>query len=399
MRLMTSALLVGMGLCLMPTPVHAQTCTTTLSVGGNIATAVAAAANDTTICLNDGDYETVDLFNITARTGFVTIRSTTEAGATLFPRVGNSRYIRFDQVTLNGALVNSCSLNIEFINTPFVVNGLYMDGSSCPSTTHNYLVDGATFTQIGTATYEGRLSCRDCNGAIVRNSTFTGIGATASDGIQTAGTVQNFTIGPNNRFSGFIQEDCGATHCDAIQLQGGGATLITSNVFEDSDTFIMSPDGCTDVTTEHNIFNGAGVVYPDKIQFGSCANLIFRHNTLTDVRVSMDSTGEGADSSNALAENNIMRGTTTSFKTSGGAGCTGCTFRYNLFDDAGDASGTNNVIGTPSFVGGSTPSTWAGWQLASGSPGENAGNDGADMGSIYLTSASLPARPTGIRKP
>jgi hypothetical protein len=163
------------------------------------------------------------------------------------PQIGNSRYIRFSSMTLQDVLVNSCSLNIEFLNTPWVVNssGLMFDASACPNSTHNYLVDGATFDRVGMALYEGRLNCRDCNGVTIKNSIFTGIGSEASDGIQTQGNTRNITIGPNNQFSGILESLCGATHCDALQLQGGGTTLITQNYFKNGDTFIMSPDGCS----------------------------------------------------------------------------------------------------------------------------------------------------------
>jgi hypothetical protein len=404
-RKLFSALLLCAASLALPAVARAQ-CTQTLSVGANLATAVSSAANGSTICLNDGNYGTVNLFNIT-RTGFVTLRSVNGTAARMSPQVGNSRFIRLENLTISGSLVNSCSQSIEFVGTPFVANtsGLLFDASSCPSTTHNYVVDGATFDRVGQALYEGRLNCRDCNGVTIKNSTFSGVGTSASDGIQTQGNARNLTIGPNNRFSGILEAQCGTTHCDAIQLQGGGTTLITSNVFENGDTFIMSPDGCSNVTAEHNVFNGTGVSYPDKVQFGSCSNLIFRHNTVTNVRVSMDSkTGEPA-TSNALAENNVMRGSTTSFKTANGNGCTGCTFRYNLFDDSGDATGSNNVIGTPLFIGGTLPTTWAGWLLIVGSPGDNAGNDGRDMGTNYLDAGgpppppppTAPAAPTGVR--
>jgi hypothetical protein len=338
-----------LGLLALPESAAAQ-CTQTLSVGANLSSAVSSAANGSTICLNDGNYGGVNFFNIT-RTEFVTLRSVNGTGARLQPSVGNSRFIRFTNVTVGSAIVNSCSQSIEFIGTPFVANasGLLFDASACPSTTHNYVVDGATFDRVGQSLYEGRLNCRDCNGAVIRNSTFSGVGSSASDGIQTQGNTRNLTIGPNNRFTGILESLCGSTNCDAVQFQGGGTTVVTSNIFENGDTFIMSPDGCSNVTVEHNVFNGAGASYPDKVQFGSCSNLTFRHNTVTNVRVSMDSkTGEPA-TSNARAENNVMRGSTTNFKTENGNGCSGCSFSYNLFDDAADARGTNNVIGAPSL--------------------------------------------------
>jgi hypothetical protein len=363
-------------------------CDQTLSPGANVASAVSNAATGTTICLSSGDYGSVDFSGI-SRSGFVTLRSASGVGARMSPKVSGSRFIRFQSMTIAGSTVNNCSLNIEFVKTPFAANGsgLLIDGSACPSSTHNHVVDGATFDEVGQALYEGRLNCRDCNGVTVKNSSFSGAsGRSPADGIQTQGNTRNFTIGPGNRFRGIKQAACGSTHCDSIQFQGGGSTLVTGNLFEDADVFIMSPDGCSNVTVENNVFNGAGMEYQYKLQFGSCSKLTFRHNTLRDAGVAIDSKNGERASSDALVENNILLGF-SNFKTSNGAGCSNCTFRSNLFDSSGDARGTY-VTGTPTFVGGSLPTAWAGWQIASGSVGDNAGSDGKDMGTLYYGSGT-----------
>ncbi|MGZ3775975.1 MAG: hypothetical protein ACXVCY_19365, partial [Pseudobdellovibrionaceae bacterium] len=49
----------------------------------------------------------------------------------------------------------------------------------------------------------------------------------------------------------------------------------------------------------------------------------------------------------------------------------------------------NNLIGMPTFVGGSTPQTFAGFQLSAGSIGVMAATDGKDMGTNYYGSGSL----------
>jgi hypothetical protein len=43
-----------------------------------------------------------------------------------------------------------------------------------------------------------------------------------------------------------------------------------------------------------------------------------------------------------------------------------------------------NFTGTPSYVGGATPSTWQGFRLNSGSPGEGAATDGTNVGSLFF---------------
>ena len=51
---------------------------------------------------------------------------------------------------------------------------------------------------------------------------------------------------------------------------------------------------------------------------------------------------------------------------------------YNL--NCRRCSGAGNVTGTPIFVGGANPTTYAGWRLAPGSPGKGAASDGTDIG-------------------
>ena len=114
---------------------------------------------------------------------------------------------------------------------------------------------------------------------------------------------------------------------------------------------------------------------------GAAEGPTFVHNTLLDVRASFDSKQGDPATTNADVRDNILTGL-SEWKTSNGSGCSGCSFSFNLFDDAGSATGSKNQIGAPVFTGGNNPSTWAGWALAAGSPGENAADDGMDMGAI-----------------
>jgi hypothetical protein len=217
---------------------------------------------------------------------------------------------------------------------------------------------------------------------VVRGSSFSGVGSEASDGIQLLGGTRDSTIGPGNTFSGIRESACGSVHCDAIQLYGAGANnTIDGNLFNNGDTFIMAPDGSATTSVTNNVFDGTGATYPDKIQFGSATNPVFRHNTVRDVRVSFDSKTGMPASSGVLAKDNILVGSSI-WKTSNGSGCTSCSFLSNLYDDSGSASGTGNLIGTPIFSGGSSPITLAGFKLGSGSIGIGGASDGGNMGAL-----------------
>jgi hypothetical protein len=356
-------------------------CDQTLSLGAGLASAISNASTGTTICLNSGNWGTVDLFNIN-RGGYVTVKSASSRGATITPRVGNSRYIRFESLTVSGLLQNSCSTHIQWVNNTFVdMSAVTNSGCSNLDT----IFDGNTFNNInvGPNSYEGRLSIvYGCpSGITVRNNTFSG---GISDGIQVLGGACNVQIGPGNVFQNILEANCGAVHCDAIQLYGAGANVnIEGNWFKNGDTFIMAPDGSDNLLVKNNVFDGTGVAYPFKLQFGTASSLTFQHNTLKDASVAIDSKTGTPASTNANVQNNVHVGA-SSYKTTGGSGCSNCVFANNLFDNSGDALGSTNVIGAPTFSGGSSPATWAGWRMANGSLGKSAGSDGLDMGATYF---------------
>ena len=73
-----------------------------------------------------------------------------------------------------------------------------------------------------------------------------------------------------------------------------------------------------------------------------------------------------------------------------GSGCNGCPADHNLFASGGSSTGTAAVVGVPAFVGGANPTTYAGYQLAPGSPGKANASDGTDRG-IRIAPGAVPA--------
>jgi hypothetical protein len=361
-------------------PDAAVPCTETLAPGDDVPTAAAVAPDGSVICLETGTYGVVELVDLD-RTGYVTLRSATGHGAVIAPRIGNSHYLRLESLTISPyPLQNACSSHVQWVNNEFAAEGLTLTNDGCGDLAT--LIDHNRFTgfDVGGG-FEGRLSLAYGSGITITNNYFGDGGA--SDGIQLVGGVRNVEIGPGNTFDGILQSLCGDVHCDAIQLYGAGSGIaIRRNLFRNGDTYIMAPDGSNGVTVVDNVFDGTASEYEYKIQFGSAANPVFRHNTLLDTSAAFDSKDGEPASSNAVGRDNLFDGF-SHIKTAGGSGCTGCTFSSNLFADAGNASGSDNVIGTPAYTGGANPPTWAGWQLAAGSPGVGAATDGADLGTTY----------------
>jgi len=371
-------------------------CDQTLSPGANLASAISSAANGSTICLNSGDYGSVDLSNM-ARTGYVTLTSLNGTGAILSPSINNSDYIRFDRMTLTSMLINNGSTNIQIVNSTFVP---YKPGLAVVSSSKT-LIDNVDFTNVNNQTWSGRLSLNAASYTTVTNSKFVGVGI-GVDGIMIVGLASNNTIGPNNLFSGILQALCSVSspgsHCDAIQDFGGGpGNLITGNYFVNGDTFIMMPDGSDNVTITNNVFDGSSVNYAGKIQMGSANNPRFEHNTVINTNAGFNSKSGNAATTNAIVKNNILIG--GEFDISYGNGCSNCTFTRNLFDLIGNSTGTINLIGNPTYVGGAKPTNLAGFQLTSSSLGYKAALDGNDTGVVFTgtTTTAPPAAPTNLR--
>jgi len=355
-------------------------CDQTLSPGANVVSAVSNAANGSTICLNSGSYGSVNLFNI-ARSGYVTVRSASGKTASIAPQVGKTNYVRFESLTISGDILqNSCSTHVQWVNNDFSGRGLTLSNSGCGNL--DTTIDSNNFAKFNVGGgYEGRLSLVYGSGINVTNNFFGNGGA--SDGIQLIGGVSNVNISKNT-FSGILESLCGSVHCDAIQLYGAGTGIVLDgNYFTNGDTFIMAPDGSDNVTVKNNVFNGSGVSYAFKIQFGSANNTIFEHNTLINASAAFDSKTGSPASQNVLARNNILA-SGSGYKTTGGSGCSGCTT-------------TPNLTGTPTFVGGTNPSTFAGYQLTSNSLGYKGATDGYDMGVVFTTTSTSLAAPTNLR--
>lgn len=375
---------------------EAQTCDQTLSVGANVASAVSGASAGSTICLNSGNYGAVSLSNIN-KSDFVTLAAAPGATATLALQSSDISFVRFKGLKVDYSHVIGNFHHVEYVDVTFKPgeDGLYFNTGSDtpPATPQAILLDGCVFIDVSTALWDGRLNFRGVRGAKVINSVFSGSNnaGAKSDGIMLIGGSRQVEIGPGNEFYNFNQAAAQqGEHIDSIQMYGSGPdNKIIGNYFHDSDVFAGAFDGVNALTIENNVFDGRSSESAFKITMQAASNITFRHNTSYDANFRIDNKAGDPVSSNVIVENNVFLGDGGIAQT---GGCNNCTYRYNLFD-AGDSTGTNNVIGTPTFVGGSSPSSYAGWALAMGSLGENAGNDGLDMGIVFDSEPPPPPPP------
>src|SRR5689334_9562099 len=112
-----TVLLLGLGVLFLSPRASYAACDQTLSVGADVAAAVASAANGSTICLNGGNYGSVNFTNLN-RSGFVTVRSTSGISAQMsIGQIYQSKFIKFENMTFGQVTVRECSSDIEFWNS------------------------------------------------------------------------------------------------------------------------------------------------------------------------------------------------------------------------------------------------------------------------------------------
>lgn len=384
-------------------------CDQTLSSGVNLATAITNAAAGSTICLNSGTYAEASLSGI-SKTSDVTIQSVSGRTASVAFVIKNSNHLKFQNLTIskmdmrNGSVFNS---NISVLNNTFK-GQMLVDGSGKAGVNVNILVDGNTFDGINICTgcYTGRLQLWGITGVTITNNHFGG-GGTA-DGILWGG--YGGTVGPGNVFEGILQSAAGTTgaHIDTIQLNGGGSGFagnvdhgsIVGNYFNNNTVHIGAYDGSSSINISNNVFGASDS--PQPIQLGAVQGLSYLHNThVGNWNVAQGAKAGMTLNSNANYQNNIFVGVKI-LDSGTQPGCSpGCTYDHNLFSSSSLARGTNNIIGLPTFSGGSNPTSWAGYLLTSSSLGYKVATDGNDMGGNYfgtgtVSSASLVA-PSNLR--
>lgn len=360
------------------------------------------ASGGDTILLAPGNYGN---FNGGSKPSMVTIESDEGAGATpanvVFGTLslGASQNIRFRNVTAGSTTVGTMQnpgLHIHFVGVKF-------NGPMCinnpTDVNQDTLVDSSSFINVGQSCTEGRLGVTGnnrnhsvSNGIVISNTVFSGSGApgNCSDGIQINGGATGTVIGPGNIFTGIKQGSCKA-HADPIQFYGASNTTITGNYFYGNSTGVMSPD-CNGrkLTVTNNVFVTDGE-YPDQIVQAGSSGDVYRHNTFANgAKIRLGNPNGCGLNSNVTITDNVLTG---GLRLTEGQSSSAFTQNYNLVGSGG-AVGGNSLSGSPVYVGGSKPTTFAGYALASSSLGYRAASDGTDMGiGMIPNSQPQPTKP------
>jgi hypothetical protein len=170
-------------------------------------------------------------------------------------------------------------------------------------------------------------------------------------------------------------------HTDVIQIGGVGPDVIKGNfVHTGCSQGIDAFDGTASNTIEDNVIVGCTV--HSLVMAGDKPTSTVNHNTVVgDPNSSLlecgSKPGEGS-SVTSVRDNILQEGVNSS-----GVPCQPSLNTHNMFYpgvSTTDFNGTANSKGVPQFVGGSRPTSYAGYALAAGSPGKGTASDGSDVG-------------------
>jgi hypothetical protein len=346
----------------------------------NFASQLSAATAGQTVCLAAGNYGTWNGINKA-----ITIAAQSGVTATLSLNIGTGD----GNFTLNGLTIGGGNIsgnsgnfgsadrpqNITIKNSTFTaaLNIEYIDNA-------NIMLDHNTHINI-----DNNSTCSSTPGRIhLSYSSNNNSGVTVQNSLLRGGNTDGVNAGSpltilNNEFDNITEKssnDC--AHTDPIQLYGGHHMIIRGNYIHDSADGIVAYDGTHDNLIENNVIELVSgrwglELYSDK-------NSIVRHNTLVYGTgcayapcgyLVLDHKSSDPAGSGTIIENNIA--TTVDLNN----GSTASVNTKNMLRSG--ASGTN-FNGIPVFVGGSAPTTWAGFKLAAGSPGIGAASDGGNVG-------------------
>jgi len=377
-------------------PPPSGSCTTTISSG--LATAIQNAAAGATICLNGGSYGSLNLTNV-RKSADVTVEPVSGTSATIGAvTLQNSSHLHFTgangSLTVGSSTLDStntlpnCSDHITFDHLRFLGFGIFPRCASMAILVDHANMDNLLPAQGG----EGRINVQALNegpaadqGITISNSTFNGptsgwASATSNcaKGIQILGGAYGVRVIGDEFAREPDQGTCdpvNGIHIGGVQIYGGTHTYLQGNYFHDNGSSaggLAMGDG--DYTTAEDNVWVCSCVYPWSIQAFATQGSIFRHNTFAG------GGGIHFQYQSGYPANNIIRDNVFTDPSNGITDSSGANWGTQDHNLNSGLSGSGNITGLPVWTGGASPTSYAGYHLAAGSPGKGAASDGLDMG-------------------
>jgi Right handed beta helix region len=335
-----------------------------------------SAQGGDTILLASGDYGT---FRGGVKPGLVTLTPQPGAAVRMAVSFNPASNITIDGVTISDAYLTGGSRSITIRNSD-VPGQVWLDTRELQDADITLANDVFHDWDKGAGDGEGRVFLTggsQPSGVTIRDSEFYG---GLSDGIQN-GSYGTKIIG--NEFHDIIPGSPEGVHADAIQLYGSSHTVIRGNYMHDQPEvpFIMAADGADHELIEDNVVEGSSHGYPYITLFSDDSSIV-RHNTFADGSCAFnlpcgilrlgakdsDDPGQGTVVADNILSEISTEGSTTLAERS-----------HNLMAHD-SANGPAELRGNPTYVGGSTPDSYAGYRLAAPSLGTGNASDGTDRG-------------------
>jgi hypothetical protein len=337
----------------------APVCDRNATDASSLASEFAAAGSGETICLATGSYGTW-----TGGNKSVTITAADGATPTmgLDFNNGDGSFILDNLTITSGAIVNDVS-DITIRNSTFtgilLFDNIYNANILLENNTHNNIefIDGNPAGRISFPYGDGATH----SGVTIRDSLFRG---GSSDGIQTGVGVNIFDY----EFDDIQENGHPTAHTDSIQLLGAYGTVVRGNYVHDGVTGIVAYDQVAGVTIENNVVTTDS--RPEGIELYSDVDSVIQHNTV-EGSIYLDRKLANPVGTGTIVKDNIatsvtkVNGSSTAEQTN------------NLL---ASGAGAGDISGTPTYVGGSNPTSYNGYALAGGSLGKAAASDGEDVG-------------------
>ena len=385
---------------------YGQSCTTTLSAGNSISTAIGGSSAGDTICLGDGNYSGFTL-NAVTRSPRVTVQAVNAGEATITGTLtfsGGTYGFTFDGVNLSGVdFTGANTREITLKNADASAGTIQIDGvtHSTPNILFENLTHydqdntgfchGGTINCIGTAAYHFSFDGRSTVVATIRGAI---IERGCADGVQSGVPfILEYSQIKNKAVGSCINDP----HTDATQFYGGPfeGTIIRKNYYYSNVQVIAAYDGVDGVLIEDNVLDPgpSGERRECQIELYSDDTSTVRRNTVlartsTYGHICLDAKVADDDGFGTIIENNIANSIST------GGGSTYATKNNNLL--LSGASGTD-ISGSPTYIGGTYPSTWAGFELDGASLGVGDATDDGNIGARYFGDEIVrPNPPTDI---
>lgn len=387
---MKAKILALMSTMILPNVARAA-CTITLNPGENISSAVASAAPGSTVCLNPGNHNSLNLSGV-AKNPRVTVQSTGGQTAVLsFTFQSGTKGINLNNLTLNESYVYNTARDITVSNSIFkariVFDGVANANILLDRNIHNNIAAGGW--TVKPARIHLPYGSSSHSGVTIQNSVFDGGSA---DGVQS-GVAVNII---NNEFKNIREGSCSDCHTDAIQFYGGPFTgsIIRGNYFYNNSTHITSfGPSVQGVLIEDNVIDAGPAGRPWCIEWYSDVGSTIRHNTCLYRANCAYGLACGQIDLNRKSAEPAGRGTIVvdniATSINGANGSTWAERHHNLVR-SGAVSG--DLTGSPSYTGGSLPSTWVGFELTAASLGVGASSDRTNIGARTFGS-SVPVPP------